>query len=144
MQPPPRMPAASSSIAVEEVPKTSLSPTSAALATPRLSAQDDESASSALAMAPLALATSAVVSSSAPAPVPRSSREKLRREAAAALSVQLTEALSASPSREELEAVPDVASLLRVRGWLLGVLRKVWPWNCFVHLLYAPPNHLLS
>lgn len=55
----------------------------------------------------------------------QSSRERLRREAAAALSAQLSVALSDAMSREALEAVPDVASRLRVRVWLLIVLRKV-------------------
>ena len=74
---------------------------------------------------PLALATSAVVSSTAGASAPQSARERIRREAAAALTAQLSIVLADDVSRGELEAIPEIALRLRVRVWLLIVLRKV-------------------
>jgi len=74
---------------------------------------------------PLALATSAVVSTTAGASAPQSARERTRREAAAALTAQLSIVLADDVSRGELEAIPDIALRLRVRVWLLIVLRKV-------------------
>lgn len=91
-------------------------PPDSALATPRpASVREDDSAAGAPS------STSAVATGVAP----QSKRERLKREAAAALSAQLSEALVNSTSRDDLDAVPDVAAQLRVRMWLLNVLRKV-------------------
>ena len=85
----------------------------------------DESSSAPVSATQLAIA---VTASSAQPVAPHSSREKLRREAAAAISAQLSFALSLTTSRDALEAIPEVASRLRVRTWLLMVLRKVSNW----------------